>query len=63
MIRDCGWHAETAYILERLAEIVEHIERWDRIYDEQLQDAIKYRKAWTDPRSGITYFPPKEHSK
>ena len=60
MIRDCTFYATRGEILERLVEIVREIERWDRIYDEQLQDAVKYRKAWTDPRSGITYFPPKE---
>jgi hypothetical protein len=58
MIRDCSYYARRAEILERLAEIVAEIERWNAIYDEQFADALKYRKAWTDPRNGITYFPP-----
>jgi hypothetical protein len=59
MIRDCTYYAIRADLFERLAEIVQEIERGERILEAQLQDAFKYKRAWTDPRTGITYFPPK----
>jgi hypothetical protein len=56
-IRDCSYWVRRSEILERLAAIVREIERWDAIYDQQLADAFRLRRAWTDPRTGITYFP------
>jgi hypothetical protein len=59
MIRDCSYYSRRAEILERLAEIAEGIAREDAIQDALLADAVKYGKAWTDPRNGVTYFPPR----
>lgn len=56
-------YPRTAEILERLAEIVREIERRDAICDERLADAIKFRRAWTDPYTWITYSQREEHSK
>lgn len=59
MIHDCSYYARRAELLAQLEEIAGRLLREDAILDWQLADAMHYGKAWTDPRTGVTHFPPR----
>lgn len=44
-------------MLKSLAAIVSELDRQKAIRDEQLADAIQFRRAWTDPRAGAVIRP------
>jgi hypothetical protein len=51
--------ARGAELLERLREIAENIREWDAAYEALRISTLEAGRAWTDPRNGQTYFPPK----
>jgi hypothetical protein len=57
VIRDCSYYVRRAEILKSLAAIVSELDRQKAIRDEQLADAIKFRRAWTDPRTRAVIRP------
>lgn len=57
MIRDCSYYERRVEILTSLAAIVSELDRQKAIRDQQLADAIKFRRAWTDPRAGAIIRP------
>lgn len=40
-----------------LADIADELMEENAICEQQLRDAIRFQRTWTDPRDGVTYVP------